>query len=154
MDKQLLVVTVLPMDVSEAKLSYDSSNAEVATVNGMGRITALKKGKTKITVTCEGVSQSFELTAKEVQNTEIEVKELDLGDCPKEIVIGTSQILNVGVIPADATNVEFKYESNNPNVSSVNALGRLTGKTLGTAEITVSCGKEEILVLVIGSMWC
>ena len=34
-DKQLLVVTVLPMDVSEAKLSYDSSNAEVATVNGM-----------------------------------------------------------------------------------------------------------------------
>ena len=135
-DKQLLVVTVLPMDVSEAKLSYDSSNAEVATVNGMGRITALKKGKTKITVTCEGVSQSFELTVKEVQNTEIEVKELDLGDCPKEIVIGTSQILSVGVIPADATNVEFKYESNNPNVASVNALGRLTGKTLGTAEIT------------------
>ena len=82
------------------------------------------------------------------------MKELDLGDCPKEIVIGTSQILNVGVIPADATNVEFKYESNNPNVESVNALGRLTGKTLGTAEITVSCGKEEILVLVIGSMWC
>ena len=153
-DKQLLVVTVLPMDVSEAKLSYDSSNAEVATVNGMGRITALKKGKTKITVTCEEVSQSFELTVKEVQNTEIEVKELDLGDCPKEIVIGTSQILSVGVIPADATNVEFKYESNNPNVASVNALGRLTGKTLGTAEITVSCGKEEILVLIIGSMWC
>ena len=150
-DKQLLVVTVLPMDVSEAKLSYDSSNAEVATVNGMGRITALKKGKTKITVTCEEVSQSFELTVKEVQNTEIEVKELDLGDCPKEIVIGTSQILSVGVIPADATNVEFKYESNNPNVASVNALGRLTGKTLGTAEITVSCGKvrQKFQVTVI-----
>ena len=150
-DKQLLVVTVLPMDVSEAKLSYDSSNAEVATVNGMGRITALKKGKTKITVTCEEVSQSFELTVKEVQNTEIEVKELDLGDCPKEIVIGTSQILSVGVIPADATNVEFKYESNNPNVASVNALGRLTGKTLGTAEITVSCGnvRQKFQVKVI-----
>lgn len=150
-DKQLLVVTVLPMDVSEAKLSYDSSNAEVATVNGMGRITALKKGKTKITVTCEEVSQSFELTVKEVQNTEIEVKELDLGDCPKEIVIGTSQILSVGVIPADATNVEFEYESNNPNVALVNALGRLTGKTLGKAEITVSCGKvrQKFQVTVI-----
>lgn len=150
-DKQLLIVTVLPVDVSEVELSYDSSNAEVATVNGMGRITALKKGKTKITVTCEGVSQSFELTVKEVQNTEIEVKELDLGDCPKEIVIGTSQILSVGVIPADATNVELEYESNNPNVASVNALGRLTGKTLGTAEITVSCGKvrQKFQVTVI-----
>lgn len=150
-DKQLLVVTVLPMDVSQPELSYHSSNAEVATVNGMGRITALKKGKTKITVTCEGVSQSFELTVKEVQNTEVEVKELDLGDCPKEIVIGTSQILSVGVIPADATNVEFKYESNNPNVASVNALGRLTGKTLGKAEITVSCGKvrQKFQVTVI-----
>ena len=79
------------------------------------------------------------------------MKELDLGDCPKEIVIGTSQILSVGVIPADATNVEFKYESNNPNVASVNALGRLTGKTLGTAEITVSCGnvRQKFQVKVI-----
>lgn len=142
-DKQLLVVTILPMDASEFELSYHSSNTEVATVNGMGRITALKKGKTKITVTCESVSESFELTVKEAQGTEIEVKELDLGDCPKEIVIGTSQILSVGVIPADATNTDLKYESNNPNVASVNALGRLTGRTLGTAEITVSCGKVE-----------
>ena len=48
-DKQLLVVTILPMNASEFELSYHSSNTEVATVNGMGRITALKKGKTKIT---------------------------------------------------------------------------------------------------------
>lgn len=142
-DKQLLTVTILPMNTTTTELSYNSSNTKVATINGMGRITALKKGKTQITVTCGSITESFELMVKEVQSTEIEVTELDLGDCPKEIVVGTSQILSVAVIPVDATNTTFEYESNNPEVASVNALGRLTANAIGTAKITVSCGKVK-----------
>ncbi len=150
-DKQLLMVTILPVNTSVTELIYKSSNKEIATINGMGRITALKEGKTIITVTCADVSQSFELTVNKPENTDIKVTELDLGDCPKEITIGTSQLLSVAVIPADATDTEFKYESNNPNVASVNALGRLTGKSLGTAEITVSCGdvRQKFQVTVV-----
>ena len=142
-DKQLLTVTILPMNTTATELSYSSSNTKVATINGMGRITALKKGKTQIIVTCQNITESFELTVKEAQSTQIEVTELDLGDCPKEIVVGTSQILSVAVIPENATNKELEYKSDNHKVASVNALGRLTAHTLGTAKITVSCGKVK-----------
>ena len=142
-DKQLLTVTILPMNTTATELSYSSSNTKVATINGMGRITALKKGKTQIIVSCQNITESFELTVKEAQSTQIEVTELDLGDCPEEIVVGTSQILSVAVIPENATNKVLEYESDNPKVASVNALGRLTAHTLGTAKITVSCGKVK-----------
>ena len=142
-EKQLLTVTILPTDATVSQLSYASSNTEVATINGMGRIAALKEGNTKITVTCGKVSAGFDLKVKKAESMEIAVAELDLGDCPKEITVGTSQILSVAVIPANATNTSFTYQSSNEAVVSVNALGRLTGNQLGTAEITVTCGKVK-----------
>lgn len=142
-EKQLLAVTILPTDATVQELTYTSSNPKTATINGMGRITALKKGTTKITVSCGKVSANFDLTVKEPESTEVAVTELDLGDCPKEITVGTSQLLSVAVIPADATNTTFTYASSNETVASVNALGRLTGNSLGSAEITVSCGKVK-----------
>jgi uncharacterized protein YjdB len=142
-DKQLLAVTILPSNATIQELKYSSSNTKVATINGLGRITAEKEGKTKITVVCGEVSASFDLTVKKPESSEVAVTELDLGDCPKEITIGTSQLLSVAVIPANATNTTFTYESANPAVASVNALGRLTGNQLGTTEITVICGKVK-----------
>lgn len=142
-EKQLLTVTILPTDATVQELTYTSSNPTIATINGMGRITALKKGTTKITVSCQKVSADFDLTVKEPESTEVAVTELDLGDCPREITVGTSQLLSVAVIPADATNTTFTYASSNETVASVNALGRLTGNSLGRAEITVSCGKVK-----------
>ena len=142
-EKQLLTVTILLTDATVSQLSYASSNTEVATINGMGRIAALKEGNTKITVTCGKVSAGFDLKVKKAESMEIAVAELDLGDCPKEITVGTSQILSVAVIPANATNTSFTYQSSNEAVVSVNALGRLTGNQLGTAEITVTCGKVK-----------
>ena len=70
----------------------------------------------------------------------ISVTELDLGDCPKEIIKGTSQMLSVLPIPADATETDFVFESSNEEIATVNALGRLTAKEYGTATITVYCG--------------
>ena len=150
-EKQLLNVTILPANATVTELTYKSSNTKVATINGMGRIIAVKKGTTKITVSCGNVSADFDLTVKEVENTEVAVTELDLGDCPKEITIGSSQILSVAVIPANATETTFTYKSSNPAVASVNALGRLTANQLGTAEITVSCGdvKNKFQVTVV-----
>lgn len=142
-ENQLLTITILPANATIQELSYHSSNVKVATINGMGRIIAVKEGTTKITVTCGKVSAYFDLTVKKAASTEVAVTELDLGDCPKEITIGTSQLLSVAVIPANATETSFTYESSNPTVASVNALGRLTGNQLGTAEITVACGKVK-----------
>lgn len=60
-EKQLLSVTVLPMDATDQTLKFSSSDVSVAKINGMGRITALKAGVTEIVVTCGSVTEKFRL---------------------------------------------------------------------------------------------
>ena len=140
--RQLLTVTVLPLGAS-ASLSYQSSDPSVAEINGMGRITAIRAGETKIQVSCAGtdVSASFQLEVTEpMESRSVQVTELDLGDCPKELTAGSTSLLTVSVIPADATDYELSYQSDHPEVVTVNALGRITAVSPGVANITVSCG--------------
>ncbi|KAB1435916.1 Ig-like domain-containing protein [Candidatus Galacturonibacter soehngenii] len=61
-EKQLLSVTVLPTNVTDQTVIYQSSDQGVATINGMGRITAISKGTTQITATCGSIQNEFSLT--------------------------------------------------------------------------------------------
>ena len=138
-DKQLLSVTVLPLDAASQTITYSSSNTAVATINGMGRITALSVGTTTITAACQGKSGSFVLTVKEKNTNDIRVKELDLGDYEKEMEVGTSQLLSVTPLPSDATNVNVEYKSSDSDVASINSMGRISALKIGKTTITVKC---------------
>ena len=135
-EKQLLSVTILPLDATEQKLTYASSDPTVAKINGMGRITALKAGVTEIVVTCGNTSEKFGLTVVDEVSS---VRDLDLGDCPNELEIGTSYLMSVTVIPESTTEQRIIYTSSNVEVATVNELGRITGVKKGTVTITVSC---------------
>ena len=139
-EKQLLSVTVLPMDATDQTLKYSSSDVSVAKINGMGRITALKAGVTEIVVTCGSVTEKFGLTVTDVGNT---VWDIDLGDCPEEIEVGSSQLMSVTVIPEEAISAKVTYMSSNEKVASVNEIGRITGISVGSAVITVTCGSVK-----------
>ena len=138
-EKQLLTVTVLPTDAASQTITYSSSNTAVATINGMGRITALSVGTTTITAACQGKSGSFVLTVKEKNTNDIRVKELDLGDYEKEMEVGTSQLLSVTPLPSDATNVTVEYKSSDSDVASINSMGRISALKIGKTTITVKC---------------
>lgn len=139
-EKQLLGVTVLPADATEQTITYLSSNTAVATINGMGRITALSVGETTIYVSCGSINTFFTLTVKPKEEEQIPVTDLDIGDCPESLEIGSSQVLSVTPIPTDATNQECSYKSSNEKIVTVNEIGRITGVALGKAKITVTCG--------------
>lgn len=62
--------TILPANATIQELSYHSSNVKVATINGMGRIIAVKEGTTKITVTCGKVKNKFQETIVEDSSKE------------------------------------------------------------------------------------
>ncbi|NLD50740.1 MAG: Ig domain-containing protein [Clostridiaceae bacterium] len=67
-DKQLLMVTVLPIDATEKKVTYSSSKEEVATVNELGRITAVKSGTARITIeAADGVKEQLNIKVNKVQ---------------------------------------------------------------------------------------
>lgn len=136
-EKQLLTITVLPENAVYTELTYASSNPAVAKINGMGRITALEPGITEISVSCGMVTEKFVLS---VVSGQVEVIDLDIADCPSEIVVGSSQLLNVTTIPANIEDYTINYVSGNPAVATVNAVGRVTGVSVGKTDIFITCG--------------
>ncbi|AEV67517.1 Ig-like domain-containing protein [Acetivibrio clariflavus] len=143
-EKQLLVVTVLPLDATDKKVRYYSSKESVAKVNELGRITALSPGTTRITIeAADGVSEEFKLKVVSSKDTYIEVSELDLGDYKKEMRVGDNQLLSVTVLPYDVTDKNVKYASSNEKVATVNGLGRITALSEGETVITVKAGNKE-----------
>ena len=68
-EKQLLSVTVLPLDATNQTVTYSSSNTDVATVNGLGRISAVSVGTTTITANCNGITSSVNITVVEKKMT-------------------------------------------------------------------------------------
>lgn len=137
-EKQLLSVTVLPLDVSSITITYSSSNTDIATINGIGRITAVKIGKTIITVTAGEVSQSFELKVTAEEDTNIHVTDIEIGEHESELEVGKTLTLSGTVIPSNATNSTIIYKSSNPAVATVSSTGEVKGIGKGDVVITLS----------------
>lgn len=148
-ERQLLDITILPVEAADQNIAYSSSDTSVAKINGLGRITALKAGVTEIAVSCGGITEKFGLTVLDTQS----VRDLDLGDCPSEIEVGTSQVLNVTVIPEDASSEKILYQTSDVSIATVNEIGRVTGIKEGNVTITIICGnvKKELSIKIVSA---
>lgn len=140
-EKQLLNVTVLPMEAESTEISYSSSNASIATINGMGRITALMTGSTVITVSAGGVTQSFTLQVAAEKDTKILVADIEVGEHESEVEVGKTLTLSGTVLPSDASDSIITYKSSNTAVATVNSTGEVKGISRGEAVITLSAGE-------------
>ena len=137
-EKQLLSVTVLALDASNVTITYSSSNTDIATINGMGRITAVTIGKTIITVTAGEVSQSFELQVTGEEDTNVHVTDIEIGEHESELEVEKTLTLSGTVIPTNATNSTITYKSSNPAVATVSSTGEVKGIGKGDVIITLS----------------
>lgn len=102
--------------------TYKSNNTSVASVDSKGRVTALKAGTAKITVTNNNVSQIFTVTVK---NPSLNKKSVNL------YVQQSTSIKIIGKI-GNAT-----FFSNNKKVATVDKYGKVTAKSKGNATISV-----------------
>lgn len=127
----------IPNAAADTVYTYTSSNEDVATINALGRITALSEGRTTITVSSDDCEASFRLR---VQTDD--VVDLDLGEYQQSMVVGATQVLSPTAIydnPEATQTPIFDYESDDECIASINALGRITGITPGKTRIFVSC---------------
>ncbi|SCP99844.1 Ig-like domain-containing protein [Anaerobium acetethylicum] len=142
-EKQLLSITLLPLTADSQAVTYQSEHESVATVNAMGRMTAVSAGKTRITVSCGGISKSFELTVKEPESTEkarIPVTDIEVSDYQEELEVDKTLNLSATVLPSDATDSRLTYTTSNTAVAAVTSTGEVKGISPGSAEITVTAG--------------
>ena len=137
-DAQVLMTTVLPLDAKQQSVVYNSSAPDIATINAMGRITAIRPGTTMISVSADGIVREFLLTV--IEKTVVDVIDIDLGDYPVEMHIGANNLLMATVLPTDAAAQNLVYSSTNTEVATVNAMGRITALTVGETEIGLTVG--------------
>ena len=148
-DRQLLMITVLPEDTTDKTLTFASSNTKVATINGMGRITAVGLGETVISVSCGDVVSTFPLKVVE-DSTKKAVQDIEIGDYEEELKVDSTLQLSATVLPNDALDTTVKYESSDNNIATVNSSGEVKGISPGEVTIYISAGgvKKQITLTV------
>lgn len=133
---QKLVPTVSPDTTSNKKLTWTSSNTKVATVNASGQVTGKGTGSCTITAeTTDGTGLKASVNVTVIQA--VTGLKVSGGKSKVAVTNGETLALGVTVSPADATNKEVMWSSDNIAVATVDhATGVVTGQSVGTCKIT------------------
>ena len=136
-ETETLTATVRPDNADNRKVTWSSDKTDVATVDGDGRVTAVKAGVAVITVTTEdgGKTATCKVTvkAKTVSVTEVSLDKTEL-----TLTEGETETLTATVRPDNADNRKVTWSSDKTDVATVDGDGRVTAVKAGVAVITVT----------------
>ncbi len=130
-----LKANIEPADASVKGLIWESSDESVASVTPSGVVRAKGAGTATILVTTVDGSYSASCNI----NVYTAVTGVTLSAETVEIPKGEKRILTATIEPADAQNQELTWTSSNTDVVRIDAItGQVTGRSIGTAKITVT----------------
>ncbi|MFC3748553.1 S-layer homology domain-containing protein, partial [Paenibacillus sp. GCM10012306] len=134
---------------SNKAVKWSTSNAEVATVNASGKVTAIAEGTATIKVTTEDgkleATSEVTVSPKDSSGENTPVTGVTLDKATLNLKVGESDELKATVTPDTASNKAVKWSTSNAEVATVNASGKVTAIAEGTATIKVTTedGKFE-----------
>ena len=134
-DAATLKATVTPANATNKTVTWSSSDASVASVDGNGKVTALKLGSATITATAGGQSATCEVTVDPVP-----VDSITLNKTSVTLKVGQSITLTATVNPSNATDKTVTWNSSDPTVATIDADGKLTAITPGLVTIYANAG--------------
>ena len=133
--------TVLPENAEDRSVTWASSNEEIATVDGNGKITAVSVGKATITV------KSNDNCAKNAVEVEVLIpaEGLELSAEKNILWVGEKVTLGVAVTPENTTHKTASFKSLNEGVATVDENGVVTAVGVGECEIVAVsyCGRAS-----------
>lgn len=137
-DELALQVTVSPDGASNDSVSYVSSDDDVATVDGSGKVTFLSEGQVTITAVSEDDPSKTDSFTVTVEGRAVPVSSVQITNKPGDAAIGETLTLSVDVAPADATDKRLEFESSDPTVATVSAEGEVRFVMPGEVTITAT----------------
>ena len=144
-DTRWLYTDTVPSYARQGRMTWESSDPAVATVDAYGQVTAVGKGSCTITVDAgNGIGASCEVTVQPVATG------ITLVDEGFWMLPGDVETIAYTLEPADAV-AAVDFASSDSSVATVDAYGQVTAVTPGSCTITVSAGNGlsavcEILV--------
>lgn len=129
---QQIKVKTEPAD-TEYALSYVSGDTSVATVSLDGKVTAVKNGKTEITVSSGELSDTITVNVKKdiIESLDVSLAALSLDG-------GEEQKIDAKLTPADAKDVKLSWKSADTDVATVDKNGVVKGVNTGETTITLT----------------
>lgn len=129
---QQIKVKTEPAD-TEYALSYVSGDTSVATVSLDGKVTAVKNGKTEITVSSGELSDTITVNVKKdiIESLDVSLAALSLDG-------GEEQKIDAKLTPADAKDVNLSWKSADTDVATVDKNGVVKGVNTGETTITLT----------------
>lgn len=129
---QQIKVKTEPAD-TEYALSYVSGDTSVATVSLDGKVTAVKNGKTEITVSSGELSDTITVNVKKdiIESLDVSLAALSLDG-------GEEQKVESKYSPADAKDVNLSWKSADTDVATVDKNGTIKGVNTGETTVTVT----------------
>lgn len=142
-ESETLIVNITPNNADNKTCSWSSSNPNIAKVDETGKVTAIKKGETTITVTTldgnKTASCHVTVEAKYIAATNIK-----LSDTSISLHAGESYKVTAEVTPQDATDKTITWSSSDETIATVDDQGNIKALIIGNAKITASIEKGTI----------
>ena len=144
-----LSATVQPDTASSKGVTWYSSNESVATVNSRGIVIGVAPGTATITALTDegGFSGTCTVTVYVAQNA------IKINSDKVTVAKGSKTVLTATITPANASDQEIIWSSDNTAVATVNQAGQINGIKKGSAVITVKTAdgklKDTCLVEVV-----
>ena len=133
-----LTADILPENAAMKDVEWASQDEKIATVDGEGNVTGVKRGTARITATAkDGSNIKASISLQVNQNPE----EITLDKPEVTIDTGRSTAIRATVLPKDANNKNVVWASSDESIAKVNADGRVTGVALG--ECTIICTDKQ-----------
>ncbi len=136
--------------VSQAVV-FQSNTPKVVSVTAKGKVTAKKSGSAKITITSKADRKKKTTVTVKVGTPVKSVTVKKPGSTT--IMAGQTLKLKAKVSPSKASNKKIVWTSSKPKVAKVNASGKVTGVSAGTAWITAEAadgsGKQKRVKITV-----
>ncbi|AGA70557.1 Ig-like domain-containing surface protein [Desulfitobacterium dichloroeliminans LMG P-21439] len=140
-ESSTLAVKIAPKKANQ-KVTWESSNTAVATVDSNGKVVGVSAGRAYVTATAEDGSKkkTCRVTVANSQVTDVtKVTGVTLSPSTLNLSAGGSTgVLTATVSPSSATNKKVTWTSSNLAVATVNTQGVVTPLAQGVATITAT----------------
>ena len=133
-----LNVNFNPSNATNKNIKWTSSDDNIAVVNNNGLVTTKNTGNVTITaISNNGMYSVCKINVIAKAPSTIAVDSISLNKMNETIYVGNNLNLIATINPSNATNKNVTWSSSNTNVAIVDNNGNVTGKSVGTATITV-----------------
>ena len=138
-DGAQLSATVLPEDATDKTVTWSTDQADVATVDETGQVSALREGLASIIAKAGEFSDTCVVT---VAKKFIPVETVTLSKKSLELVEGDEAQLSATVLPEDATDPAVTWSTDKADIATVDEAGKVTAVKEGLASIIAKAGEK------------